>query len=387
MSDGFSVYFAVTRRILYIINTLRRCAISPRSVSIVLPVFKTFHECQSGSNAFAFSGHTLLSQSAELPCNRIRSDGSMSAEQQFDFDFVVVGSGFGGSVSALRLAEKGYRVAVIEMGRRWTPENLPKTNWSLHRWFWRPGLALRGFFSMRFFRHVTILHGCAVGGGSITYASTLLRPPDKVWQNGSWKGLAHWEAEMPRHYDTASRMLGVTENKILGPADHLLKEAADAVGVGATFYRTSVGIFQSPEGEAGGVTYADPYFNGEGPPRTTCSACGGCMMGCRHGAKNTLDQNYLYLAEKRGAQILAETKVVDVRPLNHKEMAAAVTRSTPCTPLPGLLRGASASPAAVSSLPLPRSAPWNCSSSSRQRVSSRHQRPDSAIAFAPTPNR
>ncbi len=243
----------------------------------------------------------------------------MVDDKQFDFDFIVVGSGFGGSVSALRLTEKGYRVAVIEMGRRWSAENLPKTNWSLHRWFWRPKLALRGFFSMRFFSRVTILHGCAVGGGSITYASTLLRPPDKVWQSGTWCGLAPWEAEMPRHYDTASRMLGVVQNKILGPADHLLKETAVATGVGATYYRTSVGIFQSPEGEAGGRTYPDPYFNGEGPPRTTCTACGGCMMGCRHGAKNTLDQNYLYLAEKRGATILAETKVVDVRPLNNQE--------------------------------------------------------------------
>ena len=243
-------------------------------------------------------------------------------DEQFDFDFIVIGSGFGGSVSALRLAEKGYRVAVMEMGRRWTAENLPRTNWSLHRWFWRPRLALRGFFSMRFFSRVTILHGCAVGGGSITYASTLLRPPDKVWDNGSWRGLAPWSVEMPRHYDTASRMLGVTQNKILGPADHLLKEAATATGAGATFYRTNVGIFQAAEGEAGGRTYPDPYFNGEGPARTTCNACGGCMMGCHHGAKNTLDQNYLYLAEKRGAQIFAETKVVDVRPLNNKEDGA-----------------------------------------------------------------
>ena len=138
---------------------------------------------------------------------------------QYDFDYIVVGSGFGGSVTALRLSEKGYRVGVMEMGRRWTPENLPETSWSLHRWFWRPSLALRGFFSMRYFRHVTILHGCAVGGGSITYACTMLRPPDKVWDNGSWKGLANWKAEMPQHYDTASRMLGVIENRILGPAE------------------------------------------------------------------------------------------------------------------------------------------------------------------------
>ena len=234
---------------------------------------------------------------------------------KFDFDFIVIGSGFGGSVTALRLVEKGYRVAVMEMGRRWTPENLPKTSWQMHRWFWRPGIALRGFFNMRFFRHVTILHGCAVGGGSITYASTMLRPPEKVWDNGSWKGLDDWKSEMPRHYDTASRMLGVTENKILGPADKLLRKVAESVGVGDTFYRTSVAIFQAPEGVQGGVTVPDPYFGGEGPERTTCQGCGGCMMGCRHGAKNTLDMNYLYLAEKRGGKIFAETRVMDVKPL------------------------------------------------------------------------
>ncbi len=233
----------------------------------------------------------------------------------FDFDFIVIGSGFGGSVSALRLTEKGYRVAVMEMGRRWTAEDYPRTSWSIHRWFWRPRLALRGFFNMRFFRHVTILHGCAVGGGSITYAATLLHPPDNIWTSGSWTGLADWPAEMPRHYEAASRMLGVTENRILGPADQLLKQAAEAVGVGQSFYRTSVSIFQGREGDPGGMTVPDPYFGGEGPERTTCTACGGCMMGCRHGAKNSLDMNYLYLAEKRGALIFPETQVVDVKPL------------------------------------------------------------------------
>ena len=240
---------------------------------------------------------------------------SMGEPRKYDYDFIVVGSGFGGSVSALRLTDKGYRVAVIEMGRRWTPENLPETSWSLHRWFWRPKLALRGFFNMRFFRHVTILHGCAVGGGSITYATTMLRPPDKVWDMGSWAGLSEWKREMPHHYDTASQMLGVVENRILGAADRLLKSAAEQTGVGHTFYQTSVAVFQGPEGVPGGTTVPDPFFGGEGPQRTTCKACGGCMMGCRHGAKNTLDLNYLYLAEKRGCKVFAETQVVDVRPL------------------------------------------------------------------------
>jgi cholesterol oxidase len=236
----------------------------------------------------------------------------------YDFDFIVIGSGFGGSVSAHRLTEKGYRVAVMEMGRRWTPENLPPSSWRLRRWVWRPSLGLKGFFNLEFFRHVVIAHGCAVGGGSITYANTLLVPRDLIWDNGSWAGLAPWKEEMPPHYETAIRMLGVIENRILGPADHLLKRVADAAGVGHTFYRTRVGVFQAPEGEAAGKTYPDPYFGGAGPERTTCIACGGCMMGCRHNAKNTLDKNYLYFAEKQGARIFAETRVVEVVPLNGK---------------------------------------------------------------------
>jgi cholesterol oxidase len=233
----------------------------------------------------------------------------------FDYDYIVVGSGFGGSVSAHRLTEKGYRVAVMEQGRRWAPGDFPKTNWSTSRWIWKPEVGLKGFFSLRPFKHVLILHGCAVGGGSITYANTLLEPPEKVWDMGSWAGLADWKNEMPAHYATASRMLGVVENKLLGPADKLLQKVADANGIGDTFYRTRVGVFQEPDGSLGGKTYPDPYFGGEGPERTTCIACGGCMIGCRFGAKNTLDLNYLYLAEKHGARVYAETKVIDVVPL------------------------------------------------------------------------
>ena len=251
--------------------------------------------------------------------NNVQRTGEAVASQKqqpdYDYDFIVVGSGFGGSVSALRLAEKGYKVAVMEMGRRWTPNNLPRTSWSIHRWFWRPKIGLRGFFNMRFFSRVTILHGCAVGGGSVTYATTLLPPPTKVWDAGTWTALADWKQEMPRHYETAAQMLGVTENKILGPADYLLKKAADAAGSGHTFYRTRVGIFEPDEGEAGGKTFPDPFFGGAGPPRTTCVACGGCMMGCQHGAKNTLDLGYLYLAEKLGAHVYPETRVVDIQPL------------------------------------------------------------------------
>jgi cholesterol oxidase len=233
-----------------------------------------------------------------------------------DFDFIVIGSGFGGSVAAHRLTEKGYRVAVMEMGRRWTPETLPRTSWQLWRWIWRPRLALRGFFNIRPFRHVMILHGCAVGGGSITYGATSLAPQDRVWDTGSWAGLADWKAEMPAYFETARRMLGVAENRIVGPADSILKRAGKAAGVGGTFYRTSVAIFEPEEGEPEGRCDPDPYFRGQGPPRNTCIGCGGCLMGCRYNAKNTLDKNYLYLAEKQGAQLFAETQVVDVIPLN-----------------------------------------------------------------------
>ena len=236
-------------------------------------------------------------------------------DSNLDFDFIVIGSGFGGSVAAHRLTEKGYRVAVMEMGRRWTPDNLPRTNWTVWRWIWRPGIGLRGFFNIQFFRHVAILHGCAVGGGSITYANTSLVPRDSIWECGSWAGLADWKAEMPAHYATAVRMLGVTENQLLGPADDILEQAAGDSGVGQTFYRTKVAVFEEAGGAPGGAVYPDPYFGGEGPERATCIGCGGCMMGCRYNAKNTLDKNYLYLAEKRGCRIFAETRVVDVAPL------------------------------------------------------------------------
>lgn len=185
----------------------------------------------------------------------------------YDFDYVVIGSGFGGSVSACRLTEKGYSVGVMEMGRRWTAEDFPKTNWDARRWMWRPGLKMFGFYNMRLFRHVMVLSGNAVGGGSITYANALLVPPERVWDEGSWAGLKDWKRVMPQYYAMAERMLGVTENRILGEADFRLKKMADLQGVGDTFHNGRVATFFAPNGEARGKTYADPYFGGEGPER------------------------------------------------------------------------------------------------------------------------
>jgi cholesterol oxidase len=237
----------------------------------------------------------------------------------YDYDYIVIGSGFGGSVSAHRLTEKGYSVGVMEMGKRWAAEDFPRTNWDARRWMWHPNLKMFGFYNMRHFRHAMIVSGYAVGGGSITYANVLLVPSDRVWQEGSWAGLADWARIMPQYYATAEKMLGVSESKIMGEADRRLKKMADLQGVGASFHAPRVATFFAPDGGAGGKTYADPYFGGQGPARGSCTGCGGCMMGCKFNAKNTLDKNYLYFAEKHGARVHAETRVVDVRPLNGKQ--------------------------------------------------------------------
>ena len=258
----------------------------------------------------------------------------------YDFDYLIVGSGFGGAVSALRLAEKGYSVGVMEMGCRWDPEKLPSSTWNLRRWLWQPSLGWRGFFKISWFRHVMVLHGNAVGGGSITYANTLLQPKPKVWREGSWAGLTDWESVMPGHYDTARRMLGVTENRILGPADELLREGAKEMGREDSYYRTQVGVFFGDPGDEPGQQYDDPYFDGRGPARNSCIGCGGCMVGCRYNAKNTLDKNYLYLAERQGAQVFAETRVVDVKPLGDAKDGSEgyVVTTASSSWMPGLWR-------------------------------------------------
>lgn len=241
----------------------------------------------------------------------------------FDFDFAIVGSGFGGSVSALRLTEKGYRVAVLEMGKRWRKEDFPKTTWDLRKYFWRPSLGMYGILQMTLVKDAFFLHGAGVGGGSLVYANTLLVPPDDAFRDPRWIGL-DWKQALVPHYATAKRMLGATESAVIVETDRMLKEVAEEMGRGETFHRATVGVYFGEPGK----TVADPYFGGEGPDRTGCILCGGCMVGCQHGAKNTLDQNYLYLAEKRGAQISAETRVVDIAPLAAAGYELTLERST-----------------------------------------------------------
>lgn len=227
------------------------------------------------------------------------------------YDWIVIGSGFGGSVSALRLSEKGYRVLVLEKGKRYAPGEFPTSNWDLKRWMWRPEVGLTGIFQMSFLPHITIMHGVGVGGGSLVYANTLPTPKDGFFRAASWSHLADWKKELAPHYATARRMLGAVTNPTLTKGDKVLAEIAKDIGKEKDFHPTEVAVFF---GEAG-KQVPDPFFGGEGPARTGCTSCGACMTGCRVGAKNTLDRNYLYLAEKRGAKVEAETEVTAVRPL------------------------------------------------------------------------
>ena len=228
-----------------------------------------------------------------------------------DYDYIVIGSGFGGSVSALRLTEKGYRVLVIEKGKRWQASDFPERNWNLRRWLWLPFLRFFGFFKITWFRHVTILSGVGVGGGSLVYANTLPLPKPEFFKASSWAHLADWEAELREFYPLATRMLGAVTCPRLETGDHALKMLARDMGREAGFEPTQVAVFfGEPE-----KTVPDPYFGGKGPDRAGCIFCGGCMVGCRYNAKNTLDRNYLYLAERAGATVQPESEVIDVLPL------------------------------------------------------------------------
>ncbi|HDO06292.1 MAG TPA: GMC family oxidoreductase [Bacteroidetes bacterium] len=234
----------------------------------------------------------------------------MQKEIQQPYDYVIIGSGFGGSVSALRLSEKGYKVLVIEKGKWWKPEDFPETNWQLRKWMWLPSMRFFGFFKMTFLRHVGILSGVGVGGGSLVYANTLPRPKKAFFNTGSWAGLADWQTALEPHYQTAEKMLGTDRNPKLFDADMALKQVATEMGLDKKFEATDVAVFfGEPE-----VKVPDPFFYGKGPEREGCRHCGACMTGCRYNAKNTLDKNYLYLAIKKGVEVLAEQRVVNVRP-------------------------------------------------------------------------
>lgn len=227
----------------------------------------------------------------------------------YDADFIVVGSGFGGAVSALRLAEKGYRVVVLEQGRRWQAEDFPRTNWSLRKYLYVPRLGMHGIQVLTFLRHALVLHGRGVGGGSLVYANTLIAPPGEVFERPGWNA-PDWADRLAPHYAEARRMLGAVPCDGIGRTDALLREVVERMRGPGTFHVHDVGVwFGQP-----GVDVPDPYFGGRGPERTGCTRCGACMIGCPVGAKNTLDRNYLWLAERLGAHIESETEALSIRP-------------------------------------------------------------------------
>jgi cholesterol oxidase len=242
---------------------------------------------------------------------------------QFDFDVLVIGSGFGGSVTALRLVEKGYRVGVLEAGRRYRDADFADTSWNLRRYLWAPALGCFGIQRIHRLRDCFILAGAGVGGGSLNYANTLYKPGAAFFGDPQWAGITDWDDELGPYYDQARRMLGVVPNPHLTPADEIIREVADDMGRGDTFVPTPVGVYFGEPGR----TVADPYFGGVGPERTGCLECGECMTGCRHGAKNTLVKNYLGLAEQAGAQVFPMTTAQALRPQPDGSWRVETTRT------------------------------------------------------------
>jgi cholesterol oxidase len=228
-----------------------------------------------------------------------------------DFDWLVVGSGFGGGVAALRLSEKGYRVGVLECGRRFADDEFANSTWDARRYFWMPKLGCKGILRLTLFKDVLIASGCGVGGGSLGYANTLYVPPREFFTDPQWRDLQDWESVLAPHYAEAQRMLGVVDYDRDDEPAMLLKQLADGLGVADTYRRTRVGVFLGQPGK----TVPDPFFGGDGPERTGCVRCGRCTLGCPYGAKNTLVKNYLWFAERRGAQVMPERTVIDIRPL------------------------------------------------------------------------
>ncbi|AFM15925.1 choline dehydrogenase-like flavoprotein [Mycolicibacterium chubuense NBB4] len=229
-----------------------------------------------------------------------------------DYDVVIIGSGFGGSVSALRLTEKGYRVLVLEAGKRYADPDFAKTSWNLRRFLWAPRFGMFGIQRIHLLNNVMILAGAGVGGGSLNYANTLYVPREPFFNDPQWRDITDWRAELLPHYDQAQRMLGVVTNPTVTDADRIMQEVAEDMGCRDTWVPTPVGVFFGPDGEkTPGKTVPDPYFGGAGPERTGCIECGACMTGCRYGAKNTLVKNYLGLAERAGATVRPMTTVTD----------------------------------------------------------------------------
>ena len=249
---------------------------------------------------------------------------------EFDHDVVVIGSGFGGSVAALRLAEKGYDVLVYEAGRRFEDHQFAKTNWDLRNALWAPALGWYGPQRLHKLPDVLILAGAGVGGGSLNYANVQYVPGPSFFESGSWAGITDWQRELELHYATAKRMLGTAEHYPYdGPAEQLMRKVAVRLGVPETFRTTPTGVYYgTPGAESRGVTVPDPFFGGEGPDRTSCTLCGNCMVGCRVGAKNTLVKNYLWLAERRGAVIEPMRTVVSVRPIDEGDSAGGYVVTT-----------------------------------------------------------
>ncbi|MCL2541684.1 MAG: GMC family oxidoreductase [Nocardioidaceae bacterium] len=240
----------------------------------------------------------------------------MGSHAAFDYDVVVIGSGFGGSVSALRLTEKGYKVAVLEAGARFEDKDFATNSWDLKRFLFNPAIGAYGIQRIDMVKDCLILAGAGVGGGSLVYANTLYEPLDPFYTDPSWSHITDWKTELAPYYDQAKRMLGVVTNPVVTPSDEEMKKLAGQFGKQDTYHATPVGVFfGGPDGRAGGEEHDDPYFGGVGPRRTTCRNCGECMTGCRHNAKNTLVKNYLYLAEQNGAVVHPLTTVTDVRPL------------------------------------------------------------------------